>query len=101
MVSVMIRLRQAVGHQRDNARARGRRRGGLINEGDQRRRDGLDGRERLQVDGRNRRRGKRLEMLMHVVSSASRARHRCKESCRREDSLRYHEMKTNLRYKNR
>ena len=59
----------------------------MINGGDQRRRDGFDGRERLQVDGRNRRRGKRWEMLMHVVSSASGARHRCIEPS--EETLRY------------
>ena len=71
-------------HQRDNAGARGwGRGGGMINgggerrraaggqSGDQRRPEGFDGRERLQVDGRKRRRGKRLEMLMHVASSAS------------------------------
>ena len=83
------KLRQAVGHQRDNASARGRWRGGMINGGDQRRRDGFDGRERLQVDGRKRRRGKRWEMLMQVVSSASGARHRGKESWRCEETLRY------------
>ena len=44
--------------------------------------EGFKGRERPQVDGRKRRGGKRLEMLMHVVSSASGARHRCKESSR-------------------
>ena len=57
--------------------------------GDQRRREVFDGRERLQVDGRKRRRGKRLEMLMHVVSSASGARHQCKESHRCEETLSY------------
>ena len=47
--------------------------------------EGFKGRERLQVDGRKRRQGKRLEMLMHVVSSTSGDRHRlgCKESRRR------------------
>ena len=52
--------------------------------------EGFNGRERLQDDGRKRRRGKRLEMLMHAVSSASGARHRCKESWRRKETLRYH-----------
>ena len=53
----------------------------MINcEGDQRRREGFDCRERLQVDGRKRKQGKRLEMLMHVVSLASGARHQHKES---------------------
>ena len=42
--------------------------------------EGLNGRERLQVDGqhchgRRRRRGKLLEMLLHVVLSASGVRH--------------------------
>ena len=63
------------GHQRDNAGPGARgwgRGGGMINGGgDQRRPEGFDGREGLQVDGRKRRRGKRLEMLMHIVSSAS------------------------------
>ena len=39
-------------------------------------------RERLQVDGLKRRRAKRSEMLMHLLSSASGLRHRCKESRR-------------------
>ena len=80
------KLRQAVGHQH----FRGWGGGGMINGGgDQRRREVFDGRERLQVDGRKRRRGKRLEMLMHVVSSASGARHQCKESHRCEETLSY------------
>ena len=58
--------------------------------GNQRRLERFDGRERLQVDGRKRERGKLLDMLMHVVLSASGARHRCKESRRCETlSLRY------------
>ena len=58
--------------------------------GDQRGLEGFDGRERLQVDGRKRRRGKRLGVLMHVVSSASGAqyRRRCKKSGRCEKTLR-------------
>ena len=43
----------------------------IIGGGGQRRPEGFDGRERLRVDWRKRRRGKRLEMLMHVASSAS------------------------------
>ena len=39
------KLRPAVGHQRDKASAGGRWRDGMINGGDQRRRDGFDGRE--------------------------------------------------------
>ena len=42
----------------------------MINGEDQRRREGFDGRERQERDGRKRRRGKRLETLMHAVSSA-------------------------------
>ena len=46
-------------------------------------------RERLQVDGLKRRRAKRSEMLMHLLSSASGLRHRCKESRRCKETLRY------------
>ena len=62
----------------------------MINGGsDRRRREGFEGRECLQVNGRKRRRGKRLDMLMDVMSSASGARHRCKESRRCEETLCY------------
>ena len=61
----------------------------MIDGGDQRRRDGFDRRGRLQVDWRKRRRGKQLEMLTHVVSSASGSSHQCKESCRCEETLSY------------
>ena len=44
--------------------------------------EGFKGRERLQVDGRKRRQGTRLEMLMHEVSSASGDRHRCTKESR-------------------
>ena len=47
--------------------------------------EGFKGRERLQIDGRKRRQGTRLEMLMQVVSSASGDRlhrHRCTKESR-------------------
>ena len=80
-----LRPSQAVGdHCRPAGQCRlqgtgaGRRGGGINGGGDQRRREGVDGQERLQVDGRKRKRGDKWEMLMHAVASASGARHRCK-----------------------
>ena len=85
------KLCQALGHQRDHAVSKGRGRGSMIIcRRDQRRREGFDGLERLQVDGRKRKRGKELEMLMHVVSSTSGARRQCKESRLCQETLRYH-----------
>ena len=88
------KLCQALGHQRDHAVSKGRGRGSMIIcRRDQRRLEpleGFDGLERLQVDERKRKRGKQLEMLMHVVSSASGARRQCKESRLCQETLRYH-----------
>ena len=49
---------------------------------------GFKGRRGLQVDGLKGRRGRRVEVLMRAVPSASRARHRCKEPRRGEESSR-------------
>ena len=66
-------------------------RDGMIDgEGSQRGREGVEGRQRLEVKRRKVRRGPRRAVGdAHVVSSASGARHRCKESRRCEETLRY------------
>ena len=62
----------------------------IDSEGSQRGREGVEGRQRLEVKRRKVRRGPRRAVGdAHVVSSASGARHRCKESRRCEETLRY------------